>query len=572
VALKLHLIGLPHTQTIVEQMTVCAFTQKIVKFGEMMTPLGYEIILYSGEHNDTICAEHVSVFTDAQQREWYGDHDPNLLPTIATWGADLPHWQQMNHQAIVEISKRIEPEDLILILAGLAQKPIADAFPGNISCEWAAGYDGIFAPFVCFESYAWMHYLYGRYFGNGSGGQGRWYDTVIPNYFRAEDFRFEEQPGDYLLFVGRITASKGPHIAAEIAAASGRKLLVAGSGVAYAEPGLIRAAEGFEIKGDVEYVGIADVQMRNDLMANAYALIAATTYIEPFGAVNVEAQLCGTPVLTTDWGAFTETVEHGRTGFRFRTLAEAVEAVELAGGLDRTYIRERARRRYSLERIGGLYDNWFRRLDDLHRGGWYEGTTKVPLAVEGFVTDGHLGGYIEGGDPATYYPDLWRWFVDKQGVKSVLDVGCGAGIAVDYFDSRGVEAVGVDGIEQPSGRIFQHDFTTGPWVPPRNPADFEGRYDLCWCCEFVEHIPEGHIGNFLATFQHCEMVALTHAFPGQEGWNHVNCQEPDYWIDRLKSAGYTLDPGLTKQARKRAAKNKNAINHFVRSGMVFVRD
>jgi hypothetical protein len=45
----------------------------------------------------------------------------------------------------------------------------------------------------------------------------------------------------------------------------------------------------------------------------------------------------------------------------------------------------------------------------------------------------HLGGYVEGGDPATYYPDLWKWFVETLMVRSVIDVGCGDGVALKYF-------------------------------------------------------------------------------------------------------------------------------------------
>lgn len=367
--MKLHLVGLPHTQTVVEQMTVCAFTQKIVKFGEMMTGLGYDVIVYSGEHNDTICAEHVSIFSDAKQFEWYGEHNPVMLPTVATWNWWEPHWRYMNARAILEIGERIEDGDLILILAGWAQKPIADAFPQYRSCEWAAGYSGIFSPFVCFESSAWMHHLYGK---NGID-RGRDYDTVIPNFFRPEDFAFghEDERGDYLLFVGRVTASKGPQVAAEIARASGRRLIVAGSGVTEHVLGRI-VGDQCVLEGDVEYVGVAGVDERNELMRRAHAILVPTRYIEPFGAVAVEAQMCGTPAITSDFGAFRETVDQGVSGFRFRTLAEGVEAVERASDLDHELIRSRAIYHYSLDAIGPLYDRWFQQLDGLRRGGWYE--------------------------------------------------------------------------------------------------------------------------------------------------------------------------------------------------------
>lgn len=374
----LHLIGLPHTQTVVEAMTVCAFTQKIVKFGEMMSSLGYGIVVYSGEHNDTECVEHVPVFTDRQQREWYGDHDPNLLPTIATWNSTDRPWREMNAAVIGELGKRLEPHDLILLIGGYAQKPIADAFPHHLAVEWAAGYEGWFSDFVCFESYAWRHHCYGRRGFN----DGRWYDTVIPNYFRPQDFEVAEKKEDWLLFVGRVTRRKGPHIAADVAKAAGRKLLIAGSGVTMDGGRIVADGGQLVIEDDhVEYVGVVGVQERNELMGKAHALLAPTTYIEPFGAVAVEAQLCGTPALTTDWGAFPETVQEGLTGFRFRTLGEAVEAVEQAGDLDPETIRWRALKRYGLEAVGPMYHRWFKQLDTLWGDGWYE-VPKFKLSEE----------------------------------------------------------------------------------------------------------------------------------------------------------------------------------------------
>lgn len=369
--MRLHMVGLPHTQTVTEAMTVCAFTQKLVKFGEMMTPLGYDIIVYSGKHNDMVCSEHVPVFTMAQQKKWYGTHDPNLLPTVATWDVNAQPWRQMNHRAIAEISERIEPEDVILLLAGRAQQPIAEAFPEFISAEWAAGYDGIFAAYVCYESYAWMHYLYGLTSQN-HGGEGRWCDTVIPNFFRPDDFSLADDRDDYLLYVGRVTYAKGVHIATQIATATGRKLVVAGSGVEDSGPDFLKSTEGFTITGtDIEYVGVVGVEERNKLMGRAHALIASSTYLEPFGAVVVEAQMCGTPVIAPDWGAYTETIDPGVTGYRFRSLGEAVRAVEQVEKLTPSFVREQAISRYSLEAIGPRYDRWLRQLGDLHRGGWY---------------------------------------------------------------------------------------------------------------------------------------------------------------------------------------------------------
>lgn len=169
-----------------------------------------------------------------------------------------------------------------------------------------------------------------------------------------------------------------------------------------------------------------------------------------------------------------------------------------------------------------------------------------------------------GGDQATIYPQLWDWLVDELQVRSVVDVGCGEGFALKHFRERGCEVLGYDGIAQSDFDILEWDFTEG--APPR-----AGSFDLAWCCEFVEHVEEQYLPNFLRVFDMAQLVAMTHASPGQGGYHHVNNQLPAYWKGALATLGFQYQHQLTMQARAQAAANENPYNHFLRSGLIFVR-
>jgi SAM-dependent methyltransferase len=187
----------------------------------------------------------------------------------------------------------------------------------------------------------------------------------------------------------------------------------------------------------------------------------------------------------------------------------------------------------------------------------------------GMMTDGHLGGYVVGGDNATFYPGLFDWLVDAWGVKSVIDVGCGEGHALRYFRDRGCRVIGVDGIEQDDPDIVTHDYTVQHW-PGTDPV-CDPLWDLAWSCEFVEHVDEQYVPNFLATFKCARYVLMTHGEPGQPGWHHVNNQTADYWKGAMAAVGYEFNEILTAAAREMASMNTDPYNHFRRSGLAFRR-
>ena len=359
--MRFHILGLAHVPTS-KQYSSCAYTQKVVNMTKMLTDLGHEAILYCGEGSETSATEQVTVVSDKLRKEVYGDYDWKSTffkhdPT------DLVH-RAFNQNAIEAINERKRPHDFLLCPMGNYDKPIADAV-GLMTVESGIGYTGVFSNHRVFESYAWMHYIYGLL----NQPDGSWYDCVIPNSYDINDFKPTAigSKDDYYLYMGRLISRKGIKVAVEVTRHLGKRLVIAGQGDLSNVDG-----EDFSLEKHVEFVGTVSGQARTDLFARAIATFTPTYYIGPFEGVAVESQLCGTPVLTTDWGVYSETVKHGQAGYRCRTFDDFVWAAQNTHFLSASYIRSIAIENYSIDRVKHMYNEYFFKLDDLWNGGWYE--------------------------------------------------------------------------------------------------------------------------------------------------------------------------------------------------------
>lgn len=345
--MRVHLLALPNVQT-TKEYDLDGFCTMTMRFAKLLKGLGHTVFLYAGEENEAPCDELVTIVTKAEQQQYQG----GMQYQHALIEAHNPLWGLANGRIATEIGKRKQPRDLICTIGGGSQGPAVVQHPELMVVEYSIGYVGNYSPYRVFQSQAWKHLCYGRQ----SIDHVRFFDDVIPGFFEVEKFPVRE-PEDYVCYVGRFVPRKGLSVVCDAARLAGVPLKLIGHG----DPNLITYGENLGAIHEVE---------RNEVMARAKALICPTLYIEPFGCISPEAQMCGTPIISTDCGGFTETVDHGYSGFRCNVLGEFVDAIKQVHTLDRAAIRQRAIELYSLETAAIAYQAYFARLNTLWEKGW----------------------------------------------------------------------------------------------------------------------------------------------------------------------------------------------------------
>jgi glycosyltransferase involved in cell wall biosynthesis len=190
-----------------------------------------------------------------------------------------------------------------------------------------------------------------------------WVETVH-NAVDLDSYQLQSTPGDYLVFLGRISPEKRPDRAIRIARDVGMKLIIAakidavdGEYWANAIEPLVRANAGL-----VEYIGEVDERGKNELLGGAWAYLFPIDWPEPFGLTMAESMATGTPVVAFNAGSVPEVVEDGVTGFVCATVDEMVAAVGKVGSIDRAACRARVEARFSATAMADGYERAYRSM------------------------------------------------------------------------------------------------------------------------------------------------------------------------------------------------------------------
>ena len=344
--LRFHIHGLHHTQTN-KYFNSCAFTMQIHAMCDMLTKAGHEVYHYGNEGSDPNCTENIIIATEKERyasyplgdfrkaQPFFGGPAPNV-----GYNAAPEYCDEWDRRVIEEIGKRIKPNDFILNFCNTEYMAISNAFEDlAILVEPGVGYAG-----GCpntrkvYVSHTWQA------FHDGWNARGitdytdeDWYfgkpeiqDAVIHYFIDEEDFEYSADKKNYAFFIGRFNDDKGVNIALHTCEAyrndtgdKSFKLKMAGPGSEWFVDLLTE-----EQKEWVEVLGFVEPEEKKDLLKKAKVLFAPSLYNEPFGAISIEAQISGTPVISTDWGGFPESVIHGKTGYRCRNFEHFVWALK----------------------------------------------------------------------------------------------------------------------------------------------------------------------------------------------------------------------------------------------------
>lgn len=173
-------------------------------------------------------------------------------------------------------------------------------------------------------------------------------------------YQLVEKKQQYLSFIGRIAPIKGTHIAIEVAHRTGLPLKIAGE----VQP---QFREYFESKvrpkidgKQVEYIGPADLQAKNELLGNSMAMLFPIQWNEPFGLVMVEAMACGTPVIALPGGSVPEVVVEGVSGHVCRSMRDMTRCVgnlNFSPAAVRRYVEEKFSVEVMVRKYINLYEH-----------------------------------------------------------------------------------------------------------------------------------------------------------------------------------------------------------------------
>ncbi|MCK4753508.1 MAG: glycosyltransferase family 4 protein [Planctomycetes bacterium] len=189
------------------------------------------------------------------------------------------------------------------------------------------------------------------------------YLATVYNGIDLSNITYRDKAGDKLVFLGRIHADKGTHLAIEVAKKYGKDLIIAG--IIQDQGYFDELVKPHINDSSIQYIGAVDPVQRNALFNEAYAIIHLNTIPERFGLVMAESMAAGVPVIAADLGSCREVILDEQTGYLVNNVEEAVQAVGKIDKIKRRKCREHVEENFSIEcMVSGyekVYEEIFRR-------------------------------------------------------------------------------------------------------------------------------------------------------------------------------------------------------------------
>ena len=180
------------------------------------------------------------------------------------------------------------------------------------------------------------------------------YLATVYNGIDLSNLTFRAEPGDKLVFLGRIHSDKGTHLAIDVAKKAGMDLIIAG---------IIQDQDYFDnlVKPhindtSIKFIGPVGPVERDALFKEAYAVIHLNTIPERFGLVMAESMAAGVPVIAMDLGSCREVIADKETGFLVNSVDEAVEAVAKIDQIDRRKCLRRVQENFTIDKMVEGYE------------------------------------------------------------------------------------------------------------------------------------------------------------------------------------------------------------------------
>jgi len=186
------------------------------------------------------------------------------------------------------------------------------------------------------------------------------YAATVYNGIDTSSYTFNAEPGEHLVFLGRIHPDKGTHLACETARRAGRRLIIAG---------IIQDRGYFEEKVkpyiddvNIQFIGAVGIEGKNKLFKQAYAVLHLNELPERFGLVLVEANAAGVPVIAMDQGSCREVIKDSETGFLVNNVDEAIKALDRIQNIDRNNCRARVEKYFSIKSMADGYEEVYNQI------------------------------------------------------------------------------------------------------------------------------------------------------------------------------------------------------------------